>query len=52
MGYDTEFLNALNGILQVMGKDLSFMCETINAYVKDAQAANNSQLVQTWSTIK
>jgi hypothetical protein len=35
-----------------MGKDAGFLYDTINQYIKDAQAANNSELVQTWETIK
>jgi hypothetical protein len=52
MGNETELSNTLYDILHSMGKDAGFLYDTINQYVKDAQAANNSQLVQTWETIK
>ena len=52
MRNETELSNTLYDILHSMGKDAGFLYDTINQYVKDAQAANNSQLVQTWETIK
>jgi hypothetical protein len=52
MGNEIELSNTLYDILHSMGKDAGFLYDTINQYVKDAQAANNSQLVQTWETIK
>jgi hypothetical protein len=52
MAYETELSNTLYDIMHAMGKDAGFLYDTINAYIKDAQAANNSQLVQTWETIK
>jgi len=52
MGNETELSNTLYDILHSMGKDAGFLYDTINQYIKDAQAANNSQLVQTWETIK
>jgi hypothetical protein len=52
MGNETELSNTLYDILHSMGKDAGFLYDTINQYIKDAQAANNSELVQTWETIK
>jgi hypothetical protein len=52
MANETELSNTLYDIMHAMGKDAGFLYDTINAYIKDAQAANNSQLVQTWETIK
>jgi hypothetical protein len=52
MGNETELSNTLYDILHSMGKDAGFLYDTINQYIKDAQAANNSELFQTWETIK
>ena len=39
-------------ILHAMGKDAGFLYETIDTYIKDAQSANKTELVETWQTIK
>ena len=43
---NTKYINVL------MGKDAGFLYETIDTYIKDAQNANKSDLVETWQTIK
>jgi len=35
-----------------IGKDADFLYETRDTYIKDAQNANKSDLVETWQTIK
>jgi hypothetical protein len=52
MSHETELSNTMYDILHAMGKDAGFLYETIDTYVKDAQNANNSNLVQIWQTIK
>ena len=39
-------------ILKVLGKDADFLYDTIETYIKDAQNANKTDLVQIWQTIK
>ncbi len=52
MGNETELPNTMYDILHAMGKDAGFLYETINTYIKDAQSANKSELVEIWQTIK
>ena len=52
MGNETDLSNTMYDILHAMGKDAGFLYETINTYIKDAQSAKNSELIQTWETIK
>jgi hypothetical protein len=35
-----------------LGKDADFLYDTIETYIKDAQNANKSDLVEIWQTIK
>jgi hypothetical protein len=35
-----------------LGKDADFLYDTIETYIKDAQKANKSDLVEIWQTIK
>jgi hypothetical protein len=35
-----------------MGKDADFLYDTIETYIKDAQKANKSELVEIWQTIR
>jgi hypothetical protein len=35
-----------------MGKDADFLYDTIEVYIKDAQKANKSELVEIWQTIR
>src|SRR4051812_40442138 len=48
----TELTDTAYDILKVLGKDADFLYDTIETYIKDAQNANKSDLVQIWQTIK
>ena len=48
----TPLSNTMYDILKVVGKDADFLYDTIDSYIKDAQNANKSYLVDTWQTIK
>ena len=52
MSTKTELTNTAYDILKVLGKDADFLYDTIETYIKDAQQANKSQLVEMWQTIK
>jgi hypothetical protein len=47
-----ELTDTAYDILKVLGKDADFLYDTIETYIKDAQNANKSDLVQIWQTIK
>jgi hypothetical protein len=47
-----ELTDTAYDILKVLGKDADFLYDPIETYIKDAQRANNSQLVEIWQTIK
>jgi hypothetical protein len=48
----TELTDTAYDILKVMGKDADFLYDTIETYIRDAQKANKSELVEIWQTIK
>ena len=48
----SELTNTAYDILKVLGKDADFIYDTIETYIKDAQKANKSDLVEIWQTIK
>ncbi len=48
----TELTDTAYDILKVLGKDADFLYDTIETYIKDAQNANKSELVEIWQTIK
>ena len=48
----TELTDTAYDILKVLGKDADFLYDTIETYIKDAQKANKSQLVEIWQTNK
>ena len=48
----TELSNTAYDILKVLGKDADFLYDTIDTYIKDAERANKSELVEIWKTIK
>ena len=52
MSHESELSNTMYDLLHAMGKDAGFLYETIDTYIKDAQNANKSDLVETWQTIK
>jgi hypothetical protein len=48
----TELTDTAYDILKVLGKDADFLYDTIETYIKDAQKANKSDLLEIWQTIK
>jgi hypothetical protein len=48
----TELKDTAYDILKVLGKDADFLYDTIETYIKDAERANKSELVEIWQTIK
>ncbi len=52
MSNQSDVSNTMFDILRAMGKDAGFLYETIDTYIKDAQSANKTELVETWQTIK
>jgi rubrerythrin len=48
----TELTNTAYDILKVMGKDTDFLYDTIDTYIKDAEKANKSEIVEMWKKIK
>ena len=48
----TELTNTAYDILKVLGKDADFLYDTIDMYIKDAERANKSELLEVWKTIK
>jgi hypothetical protein len=49
---ETELTDTAYDILKVLGKDADFIYDTIETYIKDAQNANKTKLVEIWQTIK
>lgn len=52
MSHENELPNTMYDILHAMGKDAGFLYDTIDTYIKDAENANNSNLVDIWQNIK
>ena len=52
MSSATELTNTAYDILKVLVKDADFLYDTIETYIKDAQKANKSELVEIGQTIK
>jgi hypothetical protein len=48
----TELTDTAYDILKVMGQDADFLYDTIETYIRDAQKANKTELVDIWQTIK
>jgi rubrerythrin len=48
----TQLENTTYNILAALGRDADFLYDTIGTYIKDAQSANRSDLVNMWNTIK
>ena len=48
----TKLENSTYNILIALGKEAQFLYSTIDTYINDAQKDNNSELVNTWNTIK
>jgi rubrerythrin len=49
---ETELTDTAYDILKVLGKDADFIYDTIETYIRDAQKANKTKLVEIWQTIK
>jgi rubrerythrin len=49
---ETELTDTAYDILKVLGKDADFIYDTIETYIKDAQNANKTKVVEIWQTIK
>ena len=52
MSSTTELTDTAYDILKVLGKDADFIYDTIETYIKDAQQAKKSELVEIWQSIK
>ena len=48
----TKLENSTYNILIALGKEAQFLYSPIDTYISDAQKDNNSELVNTWNTIK
>ena len=48
----TQLENTTYNILAAVGKDSDFLYSTIGTYIKDAQNASRSDLVDMWNRIK
>ena len=51
-GHSPELSDTAYDILKVLGKDADFLYDTIESYIKDANSAGKSELVEMWKTIK
>jgi hypothetical protein len=47
-----ELTDTAYDILKVLGKDADFLYDTIETYIKDAEKANKTELLEIWQTIK
>ena len=52
MSSATELTDTAYDILKVLGKDADFIYDTIETYIRDAQKANKTKVVEIWQTIK
>jgi len=52
MSSSTELTDTAYDILKILGKDADFLYDTIETYIKDAEKANKSELVEILQTIK
>ncbi len=52
MSSSTELTDTDYDILKMLGKDADFLYDTIETYIKDAEKANKSDLVEILQTIK
>ncbi len=48
----TRLENSTYNILMALGKEANFLYSTIDTYIEDARKDNNSDLENTWNTIK
>jgi hypothetical protein len=49
---ETELTDTVYDILKVLGNDADFIYDTIETYIRDAQKANKTKVVEIWQTIK
>jgi len=52
MSEKTGLDNATYDILSALGKDADFLYDDIDKYIRDAESANESELVELWKTIR
>jgi hypothetical protein len=52
MSSSAELTDTAYDILKVLGKDADFLYDTIETYIRDAQKANKTKLLEIWQTIK
>jgi rubrerythrin len=52
MSSSTELTDTAYDILKMLAKDADFLYDTIETYIKDAEKANKSDLVEILQTIK
>jgi hypothetical protein len=52
MSSSTELTDTAYDILKMLGKDADFLYDTIETYIKDAEKANKTELLEIWQTIK
>ena len=52
MSSSTELTDTAYDILKVLGKDANFLYDTTETYIKDAEKANKTELLEIWQTIK
>ncbi|MFB5599921.1 MAG: hypothetical protein ACE5SW_06815 [Nitrososphaeraceae archaeon] len=52
MSEKTGLDNSTYNILSALGKNADFLYDTIDKYIKDAESANKSELVEIWKTIR
>ena len=52
MSTSTELTDTAYDILKVLGKDADFLYDTIETYIKDAEKANKTELLEILQTIK
>jgi len=52
MSTSTELTDTAYDILKVLGKDANFLYDTTETYIKDAEKANKTELLEIWQTIK
>ena len=52
MSEKTGLDNSTYDIMSALGKDADFLYDTIDRYIRDAERANKSELVELWKTIR
>ena len=52
MSEKTGLDNSTYNILSALGRDAEFLYDHIDKYIRDAESANKSDLVELWKTIR